>query len=66
MRPLIQSAHCVLPASNDSLANICNQISIRDAEDSNTATLIDLPQDERQPRRAPASKANSLLKKVLQ
>eukprot|EP00435_Cladocopium_sp_Y103_P069060 s218_g32.t1 len=61
MRPLIQSAHCVLPASNDSLANICNQISIRDAEDSNTATLIDLPQDERQPRRAPESKANALL-----
>ncbi|CAK9061779.1 Tubulin epsilon chain (Epsilon-tubulin) [Durusdinium trenchii] len=31
MRPLIQSAHCVLPTSNDSLASICNQISTRDA-----------------------------------
>ena len=52
MRPLIQSAHCVLPTSNDSLANICNQISSRDAGEDAQATLIDLPQDDRQPRRA--------------
>lgn len=51
MRPLIQSAHCVLPASNDSLANICNQISTREAGEDAQATLIDLPQDDRQPRR---------------
>ena len=54
MRPLIQAAHCVLPTSNDSLANICNQISTRDTgEDAVQATLTDLPSDERQPRRAP-------------
>ena len=52
MRPLIQAAHCVLPTSNDALAGICNQISARDAgEDAAQATLIDLPQDERQPGR---------------
>ncbi|CAE7215947.1 Tube1 [Symbiodinium necroappetens] len=54
MRPLIEAAHCVLPTSNDALAGICNQISARDAgEDAAQATLIDLPQDERQGGRRP-------------
>ncbi|CAE8613802.1 unnamed protein product, partial [Polarella glacialis] len=56
MRSLINSAHCVLPVSNDALASICNSISSRDA--GHQASLIDLPQDEPRPlRRAPSSAA---------
>lgn len=48
---LINSAHCVLPVSNDALVNICNQISTRDANGAAIqGTLTDLPQDERAQR----------------
>lgn len=60
-RSLINSAHCVLPVSNDALIRICNQISSRDAgEDAAQASLIDLPQDDRAPpRRPPPGTASS-------
>mmetsp|Transcript_26801 Transcript_26801/g.46495 ORF Transcript_26801/g.46495 Transcript_26801/m.46495 type:complete len:599 (-) Transcript_26801:63-1859(-) len=54
LRVLINSAHCVLPVSNDALVSICNQISSRDANGANQASLTDLPQDER-PRRTCSS-----------
>merc|ERR1712137_1215817 len=47
LKVLIESAHCVLPVSNDALVSICNQISSRGSGDTMQGTLIDLPQDER-------------------
>ncbi|CAK0911277.1 unnamed protein product, partial [Prorocentrum cordatum] len=55
LRCLINSAHCVLPVSNDALVGICNQISAHDGgRPGGQASLIDLPQDS-EPRRAAAA-----------
>eukprot|EP00929_Paragymnodinium_shiwhaense_P107239 TRINITY_DN73317_c0_g1_i1.p1 TRINITY_DN73317_c0_g1~~TRINITY_DN73317_c0_g1_i1.p1 ORF type:complete len:586 (+),score=95.31 TRINITY_DN73317_c0_g1_i1:158-1915(+) len=59
LRCLVDSAHCVLPVSNDSLVGICNRISSNDAREGPTgqvSSLTDLPQDER--RRQPPATAS--------
>lgn len=45
LKCLIDSAHCVLPVSNDALLGICNLISTHDSSRATQATLTDLPQD---------------------
>lgn len=50
LRALIDSAHCVLPVSNDALVSVCNNITAHDAGRDVRSSLIDLPQDERKRR----------------